>query len=789
MTTAQTTLTVRGMDCATCAESLAAGLRATPGVAEASVSFGTGMATLAYDPAAFGPERAVARVRALGYEAEARGQERRNLLFDVSGMDCADCARTIEKTVAALPGVAAAAVNFGAATLAVTPAPQAADPSADIAAAVARAGYRVRPRGAASTRSPGWRDRRLLPVLAAAALWVAADLVERRSGGPEWLPAAMWATAMLVCGLPFARAALMSIRARRLDMNALMTISALGAAALGEWSEGAMVVALFALGGTLQSLTLDRTRGAIRDLMDLSPAMATILRNGVEEVVAAATVRPGDLMRVRPGERLAADGRVVEGASAIDQAPITGESIPVDKTAGDEVFAGTLNGQGALLVEATRPAEDSTLARIVHLVEEAQGSKAPTQALVDRFAAVYTPVVIAVAASIAAAGFVFADDPRAWIYRALVLLVIACPCALVISTPVAIVAAIGAATRRGVLVKGGSALEALGSVRVVAFDKTGTLTAGTPRVVAVEPLEGGDIRGLLATAAAVEALSEHPLARAVLAHARHEGLTIVPATDFRAEPGRGAAATVAGRRVGVGSERWAREHGLLDTALAEGRSLAGLVQEMAAAGRTPLVVGERTQPDGEWRALGAIAIADEPRPTAAASVAALHDAGIEHVVVLTGDTAATGAAVATAVGADEVLAELLPADKAAAIAALRDRHGAVAMVGDGVNDAPALATADVGIAMGGRGTAVALETADMALMGDDLDGLAAAVRLSRRTTAIIRQNVALSLAVKALALALGAFGFVGLWIAVLADMGTSLLVTLNGLRLARRPKQ
>jgi len=481
-------------------------------------------------------------------------------------------------------------------------------------------------------------------------------------------------------------------------------------------------------------------------------------------------------VRVRPGERVPADGVVVVGASAFYQSAITGESIPVDRVPGDAVYSGTLNGQGSLVVEVTRPAADSTLARIIHLVEEAQGSKAPSQATVDRFAAVYTPLVIAAAAALALGGWLVADDPRTWVYRALTLLVIACPCALVISTPVAIVSAIGTATRKGVLVKGGAALEAAGAARVVAFDKTGTLTEGRPRVVAVVARNGGEgpEREVVALAAAVEALSEHPLGRAIVAFARHEGIAWPEARDFTAEPGRGARAVVDGRLVTVGSARWAREAvGLLAGPLAEA------VADIAAAGQTPLIVTV----DGE--AVGAIAVADTPRPEAAEAVASLRAAGIPHVAVVTGDTRATGSAVAAAVGADETLAETLPADKAAAVAALRRAHGPVVMVGDGVNDAPALAAADVGIAMGLRGTDVALEAADMALMRDDLSALAGVVRLSRRTTRVIRQNLALSLLVKVVALALAAVGLVGLWAAVLADMGTSLLVTLNGMRLAR----
>jgi Cd2+/Zn2+-exporting ATPase len=423
---------------------------------------------------------------------------------------------------------------------------------------------------------------------------------------------------------------------------------------------------------------------------------------------------------------------------------------------------------------------------VIHLVEEAQGSKAPAQQMVDRFAVVYTPVVIAGAALLVLGGSLLTDDPRTWIYRALALLVIACPCALVISTPVSIVSAIGAASRRGILIKGGAALEAAGAATVVAIDKTGTLTIGRPEVTEVVPLPGGgtDSRSLLAVAAAVEALSEHPLARAVALKAREEGLTVPIAEGFLAAPGKGASARVDGHETVVGSIRLARELGLAGT---EERpsALAREMTRLAEAGSTPLFVAAENA-DGALEPLGAIAVADRLRPHAADAVRRMRDAGIIHVAVLTGDTRATGAAIARAVGADSVLAELLPEEKAAAVRDLRQRYGPVVMVGDGVNDAPALATADVGIAMGAAGTDVALETADIALMGDDLNGVAEALELSRRTSGVIRQNIGFSLVTKLVALVLAAFGFVNLWIAVAADMGTSLAVTLNGMRLALR---
>jgi Cd2+/Zn2+-exporting ATPase len=560
-------------------------------------------------------------------------------------------------------------------------------------------------------------------------------------------------------------------------MNVLMTISVVGAAILGEWSEGALVVVLFSIGTTLQAITFDRTRGAIRSLLDLTPQVARVVRDGVEATIAVSSLAPGDVVRVRPGERLPADGKVVEGFSAVNQAPITGESMPVERTAGDEVFAGTLNGSGTLDVRVTKPSSQSMLAHIVHLVEEAQASRAPSQQLVDRFAAIYTPIVVALAAVIALTGGGLTGDWSTWVYRALVLLVIACPCALVISTPVSIVSAIGAASRSGTLVKGGAALEEAGRARTVAFDKTGTLTLGRPAVTGLVPYGHRTEHELLRIAAAVEHASEHPLARAIVAKALYDDVEIPAATGFTAMPGRGARAVVGDKVILVGSQRLMSESGL---GVAASAWVEELVIAQAAEGQSVLAVAT-----GDGDLLGAVTVADRIRPGAREALAALRRDGVERIVMLTGDRREVAERIAAELGVDEVRAELLPDDKAAVIADLRASHGSVAMVGDGINDAPALATADVGIAMGVAGSDVALESADLALMRDDLSATARLFDLSRRTLAIIRQNVTLSLVTKLLALVLGAFGFVNLWIAVLADVGTSIVVTLNGLRLAR----
>jgi len=710
------------------------------------------------------------------------------VVFDISGMDCADCAKSVERVVGTLPDVSSATVSFAGGTLIVVPQEDMTEIDGltrAVGGAVDRAGYTATLREEGSLRSipraPWWRNRKLIPTAIALVLWTAAmialHLVDQRQTS-----IVLFVAAIVIGGYPIARSGLQSLRARRLDMNVLMTISVIGAAALGDWSEGGLVVVLFSIGTTLQAITFDRTRSAIRGLLDQAPDEALAIRNGVEITVAAASLVTGDIFRVRPGDRLPADGEVIEGASSLSQAAITGESMPVEKWVGDPVFAGTLNGGGTLLVRVTKPVAESMLASIVHLVEEAQAAKAPSQQLVDRFAAVYTPVVVVIAALIAGYGWLFANDTGTWVYRSLVLLVIACPCALVISTPVSIVSAIGAATRMGILVKGGAALEEMARIRTIAFDKTGTLTVGRPSVVSVVPFGDETEASVLAQAAAIEQPSEHPLARAIVARALHDNLQVPIAVAFDSLTGRGATATVNGARLAIGSERLLTDHSICADDLAAVHRLA---EDYGAKGQSVLTLVRIDESGGTGgRVLGAIVVADRIRSGVQPAIERLRASGIKSIAMLTGDRAIVARAVAATVGVDEVRADLLPDQKSQAIATLR-ASGSVAMVGDGVNDAPALAAADVGIAMGIGGTGVALESADVALMRDDLSTLATLVDLGNRTLTIVRQNVALSMLTKVLALGLGAFGFVNLWIAVLVDVGTSVIVTLNGLRLAR----
>jgi Cd2+/Zn2+-exporting ATPase len=577
------------------------------------------------------------------------------------------------------------------------------------------------------------------------------------------------------------RKAWASLRLRSLDINVLMLIAAAGAIAIGQWTEAATVVFLFAVAQALEARTLERARAAIRGLIDLTPADALLRDAHGERRVPVDDIRVGAVIVVRPGEKIPLDGTVVAGLSEVNQAPVTGESLPAEKTPGDAVFAGTINGRGALEIQVTKLRRDTTLARIIHLVERAQAQRAPSQALVERFARIYTPAVIVLAIVVAvvpplvmhgaAAGHY--DVWQTWLYRALVLLVVSCPCALVISTPVSIVAALAGAARKGVLIKGGAHLERISRVRCIAFDKTGTLTRGKPEVVDVVALNGGRPSAVISLAASVEQRSTHPIAQAIVDHAITENISSSTAAEVTSLSGRGTEGSVDGRRVLLGSHRLFEERQLCSPALHD------RVGTVNASGRTAVLVAYDEQP------IGIIAVADRSRDTGKAAIEMLRRQGVHSIVMLTGDSAATAQAIGRELGVDEVRAELLPEDKVTAIRELREKHGTVAMVGDGVNDAPALALADVGIAMGAAGSDVALETADVALMAEDLLRIPYTLRLSRATMRNIKANMAISIAMKAGFVIAAIAGVATLWIAVLADTGASVIVIANALRLLR----
>jgi Zn2+/Cd2+-exporting ATPase len=567
----------------------------------------------------------------------------------------------------------------------------------------------------------------------------------------------------------------LALRRFRPDMNLLMTVAVIGAVAIGEWFEAATVSFLFALSLALEAWSVGRARRAVAALMNLAPPTVRLrFPDGREQETAPEQVAVGSTFVVRPGERIALDGQVVRGAGSVNQAPITGESVPVPKNPGDVVFAGTINGDSVLEVASTKPAGDTTLANIIRMVGEAQVRRAPSEQWVEKFAQIYTPAVMALAIAFLLVPPLFLGGAWSdWVYRALVLLVIACPCALVISTPVSIVAALAAAARNGVLVKGGRYIEEPAHLQAIAFDKTGTLTEGKPSVVAVQPLNLHSESELLERAASLESRSDHPLARAIVEYAHRRGVEFRPAEDFQVFQGKGATARFDGRQFWLGSHRYLEERGQ------ETEAVHQQLEVLTLDGRTAVVIGN------ESHVCGFVTLADAVRDNARAAIDDLRRSGIRHLVMLTGDNEATARAIARLVGVDEFRAELLPADKVAAVEALVARYGHVGMVGDGINDAPALASASVGIAMGAAGSDAAIETADIALMADDLAKLAWLIRHSRRTLAVIRLNIFFALAVKALFVALTLAGHASLWAAIAADTGASLLVIFNALRLLR----
>ena len=602
---------------------------------------------------------------------------------------------------------------------------------------------------------------------------------------PDWSETAAYAVATLTGGLLVFPAAWRALLKLRLDMNVLMTVAVIGAWAIDEGAEGAAVVFLFALSEWLESLSSDRARNAIRSLMSLAPETALKKdASGSVHEVPAAEVSVEDIILVRSGQRIPLDGKVSAGQSAVNQAPITGESVPVDKSAGDDVFAGTVNGEGSLEIRVTKPASDSTLSRIIRLVEEAEESRAPTQRFVDRFATIYTPVVF-VAALITALVFplLLGGEWHTWIYRALALLVIACPCALVIATPVSIVSGLTALARRGVLVKGGAHLEAIGRLKALAVDKTGTITEGKPRVIEIKTQGNARESEILRLAASIDDHSEHPIARAVVEDAKRRGEQYAVSTNYKAITGKGAQAIVDGRLGFVGNHRFAHDAGLCTP------EFENTLSEIESRGLSLAVVGYLPENGNKGEILGVIAIGDALRKDAKAALEKLHASGLERIVMLSGDNQRTVDAIAKQAGLDEAFGDLLPDDKVARIRDLLKTHHNVAMIGDGVNDAPALATATVGIAMGAIGSDTAIETADVALMNDELGKLADAIALGKRTLRIIRFNVGFALVIKAVFIVLTFTGHANLWMAILADTGATLLVIVNSLRLLGATKQ
>ena len=625
----------------------------------------------------------------------------------------------------------------------------------------------------APASTPPARQKPWWPLALGAVAAAASEFFEWFAIGPQWLVAALAVAAILGAGLPTYRKGWIALKNRNLNINALMSIAVTGAMLIGQWPEAAMVAVLFAIAELIEAKSLERARNAIRGLLQLAPEQATVQVDGEWKELPAKSVSLGARVRVRPGERIALDGEVLDGRSSVNQAPITGESLPVEKQVGDTLFAGTINGESALEYRVSRVADDSTLARIIHAVEEAQGSRAPTQRFVDQFSRIYTPVVflIAIATALLPPLF-FGGAWLDWVYRALVLLVIACPCALVISTPVTIVSGLSAAARLGILIKGGVFLELGRSLSWIALDKTGTLTEGRPRqtdFAALRETTAGDVRTL---AASLAARSDHPVSQAVAQAAEQDNIALYSVGELTALPGRGVKGEIDGHTYHLGNHRLVEELQLCS------KELEARLDALEQQGKTVIVLLDAEGP------LALFAVADGVKQTSRDAVAQLHGLGVK-TLMLTGDNPHTANAIGAQVGIDEALGNLLPEDKLREVKQRQEGGQRVGMVGDGINDAPALARADIGFAMGAAGTDTAIETAGVALMDDDLRKLPSFIRLSRQTHRVLIQNITLALGIKAVFLALTLSGEGTLWMAVFADMGASLLVVFNGLRLLK----
>ncbi len=691
--------------------------------------------------------------------------------YRLENLTCASCAMKFENNVKKLPSVEEAQVNFGASKISFSGSATV----EDLEAAGAFDGIKVVPLQLkrVETKIPFLKRKENIVTILSLLFLVIGMFVSFRYAETHPVAIALFAIAIVIGGAGIFKTGLKNLVRFEFDMKTLMTIAIIGAAVIGEWREGAVVVFLFAVSEALEAYSMNKARQSIRQLMDIAPPTAIVKRGTELLELQTEDIVIGDILIIKPGQKIAMDGAVLTGSSTVNQAAITGESIPVVKKSGDNVFAGTLNEEGALEVTVTKLVGDTTIAKIIHLVEDAQAEKAPSQKFVDKFAKYYTPAIIVIAILVAIIPPLLGGDWNTWIYQGLAVLVVGCPCALVVSTPVAIVTAIGNAARQGVLIKGGIHLEEMGRLNVIAFDKTGTLTKGYPEVTDFIVNEEVVQKQLLSAIAAVESMSQHPLAKAVVDYAHQNGAQKVDVSNFQSVTGKGAYAEIDGVTTYIGSLSWAQELSSLP------ESMLQRAASLQRQGKSVMAIVTGTAFSG------LLAVADPIRAESRDVLEQLKSIGIRHTVMLTGDHQVTAEAIAADLGVEDVRAGLMPEDKLIAIKQLSDQYGRVAMVGDGINDAPALAAASVGIAMGGAGTDAALETADIALMADDLGKLPYTMKLSRKTLRIIKENIMFALGLKIVALLLIIPGWLTLWIAIFADMGATLLVVLNSLRLMR----
>ncbi|ANF46943.1 ATPase [Priestia megaterium] len=761
---------VYGMDCPSCAATIEKSLKTLNDIQHVTLNYNTGKLQVAA-----ASESALllipSSVEKLGFNIETIQSNKKMKTYLIEGMDCAACANTIVNHLKTVPAVKDVRVNFSTGKAQI----EHDNEADDIIKEVSKAGYTATlvtsSRQSAESRHHKGQNG---PIVFSGIL-IALGFIGSHTGIASYMTTVLYAIAMIVSGYKPAKSAYYGIKSRSLDMNVLMTVAALGAAVIGEWLEGATVVWLFALGVALQTRSIEQTRNSIRGLMDLAPSEAWVKENGQLIKKAAEDISIGTTIVVKPGDRIPLDGEIINGESSINQAPITGESIPVDKVIGDAVYAGTINESGSLEIKVTKLVEDTTISKIIHLVEEAQEKKAPTQAFVDKFATIYTPIVFILALFIMVIPPLFDGAWSEWFYKGLELLVVACPCALVISTPVAIVSAIGNAAKNGVLIKGGTFLEKAGAINAIAFDKTGTLTEGKPAVSEVVSLAAEENQ-LLAITKTLEDYSNHPIARAIVDYAAEKKVDSLQGSNFKILTGKGVQATIQETVYYAGNAKLFSD---LGTPLSHCWSH---IEKLQNEGKTIIIVGTAKS------VLGIISVADTIRRTTVSALESLKQNGMQQIVMLTGDNEGTAKMIASESRVDRYFADLLPEDKVKAIQQLQHEGYQTAMVGDGINDAPALATADLGIAMGGAGTDTAMETADIVLMADNLEKLPHTMKLSRKALAVIKQNIWFSIIVKVIALAFIFPGWLTLWIAVLSDTGAALLVILNSLRLLKMKK-
>lgn len=789
MTEEKQVFRVNGFSCANCASKFERNVKELPGVQDAKVNFGASKISVIGEATVEELEKAGA-FESLKVTLEKQKRltpPQTDTTYRVEGFSCANCAGKFERNVKELSGVQNAKVNFGASKITITGETTIADlekagafenlkVSLDTPSYKSKTPTSDKNAEAVEKKVPFYKKHSTL--LYAILFIVFGYLSQNVNGEENFITSLLFVTSIIIGGFDLFKIGFKNLARFDFDMKTLMTVAVIGAAFIGEWAEASIVVILFAISEALERYSMDKARQSIRSLMDIAPKEALIRRNGQEIMVHVDDIEIGDIMIVKPGQKIAMDGTVVSGLSAVNQAAITGESVPVSKSVDDEVFAGTLNEEGLLEVKITKYVEDTTISKIIHLVEEAQGERAPSQAFVDKFAKYYTPIIMIFAALVVIVPPLFFDGSwETWIYQGLSVLVVGCPCALVISTPISIVSAIGNAAKKGVLIKGGIYLEEMGSLKAIAFDKTGTLTKGVPVVTNFDVMNKQiNPKEILAIITALEYRSQHPLASAIIKRAEEENVSFkdINVDAFSAITGKGIKGEVDGTLYYIGSPKLFQE---LNVVIPE--NLEGKIVTLQNEGKTAMILGTENE------ILAVIAVADEVRESSQEIIEKLHSMGVKKTIMLTGDNKGTAYAIGHHVGVSEIQAELMPQDKLSYIKQLRKDYGNVAMVGDGVNDAPALAASTVGIAMGGAGTDTALETADVALMADDLRKLPFTIKLSRKSLNTIKANIIFAIAIKLIALLLVIPGWLTLWIAIMSDMGATLLVALNGLRLMR----